>query len=121
MSGLRKLQPEEAAFRPRLPVRGFERPPARTRGHRLLRVRAGPGRRLRGSGELLRQELARILHETFYCERRKHGIFGSIFEIRTRMYFRPGRPRYTKSYASPITTTYLTDPFFRKGPDGAFL
>ena len=31
--------------------------------------------------------LARILHEAFYCERRKHGIFGSVFSIWTSMYF----------------------------------
>jgi hypothetical protein len=26
---------------------------------------------------------ARILHEAFYSERRKHGIFGSILQVRT--------------------------------------
>jgi hypothetical protein len=37
--------------------------------------------------------LARILHEAFYCERREHGIFGSIPEVRTRMYFSTIRPQ----------------------------
>ena len=37
--------------------------------------------------------LARILHEAFYCERRKHGIFRSILEVRTRMYFSTIRPQ----------------------------
>jgi hypothetical protein len=27
------------------------------------------------------------LHEAFYCERYKHGIFGSILAVRTRMHF----------------------------------
>ena len=40
--------------------------------------------------------LARILHEAFYYERRKHGIFGSIFRIRTRMYSSTIRPRIRK-------------------------
>ena len=31
-------------------------------------------------------DLARILHEAFYCERCKHGIFGSILEIRARAF-----------------------------------
>ncbi len=37
--------------------------------------------------------LTRILREAFCCERRKHGIFGSILEIRTRMYFSTDRKR----------------------------
>jgi hypothetical protein len=40
--------------------------------------------------------LARILHEAFYCERRKHGIFGSILEVRTRMYFSTIRPQTSR-------------------------
>ena len=31
-------------------------------------------------------DLARILHEAFTCERRKHGIFGSILEVRARTF-----------------------------------
>jgi len=42
-------------------------------------------------------ELARILHEAFYYERRKHGIFGSFFEIQTRMYFNTIRPRISRN------------------------
>ena len=41
--------------------------------------------------------LARILHEAFGCERRKHGIFGSILEGRTRMYCSTIRPRPLRS------------------------
>ncbi len=57
-----------------------------------------PGANLRGNPgrNLATQALpARILHEAFCCERRKHGILGqgefwlsteSILEVRTRMY-----------------------------------
>jgi len=43
------------------------------------------------------RELARILHEAFYCERRNHGTFGLFFEIQTRMYFNTIRPRISKN------------------------
>lgn len=52
-----------------------------------------------GGSVLCMDNVARILHEAFYCERRKHGIFGLIFEIWTSMYFRivgwvePERPK----------------------------
>ncbi len=38
----------------------------------------------------------RILHEAFYYERCKHGIFGSIFEIWTSMYSSTISPKITK-------------------------
>ena len=34
---------------------------------------------------------------SLYCERRLHGIFGWIFLIRTRMYFRSIRPLISKT------------------------
>jgi len=33
------------------------------------------------------------LHEAFYCERRKHATFGTILEVRTRMYSSTVRPQ----------------------------
>ena len=43
-----------------------------------------------------RRALDRISQETFYYERRKHGIFGSILEVRTRMYFSAIRPQTSR-------------------------
>ena len=52
--------------------------------------------------------LARILHEAFYCERRKHGIFGSILEVRTRMYFSTIRPQTSRINFALQARTFRT-------------
>jgi hypothetical protein len=52
--------------------------------------------------------LARILHEAFYCERRKHGIFGLILEVRTRMYFSTIRPQTSRINFALRARTFRT-------------
>jgi hypothetical protein len=42
------------------------------------------------------EDSAGILHEAFYYERGKHGIFGLILEVRTRMYFSTIRPQTSR-------------------------
>ena len=52
--------------------------------------------------------LARILHEAFYCERRKHGIFVLILEVRTRMYFSTIRPQTSRINFALRARTFRT-------------
>ena len=52
--------------------------------------------------------LARILHEAFGYERRKHGIFGSILEARTRMDFSTIRPRPSRINFALQARTFRT-------------
>ena len=52
--------------------------------------------------------LARILHEAFYYERRKHGIFGSILEVRTRMYSSTIRPQTSRINFALWARTFRT-------------
>jgi hypothetical protein len=49
-----------------------------------------------------------MLQEAFCCERRKHGIFGSIFEIRTRMYSSTIRPQTSKINYALRARTFRT-------------
>jgi hypothetical protein len=67
----------------------------------------------------IRTPLARILHEAFYCERRKHGIFVRgrnwspisselILEVRTRMYFSTIRPQTSRINFALRARTFRT-------------
>lgn len=46
-------------------------------------------------------DFTRILHEGFYCDRRRHGVFGSFFEIQPRMHLNTIRPRISKRQLCP--------------------
>ena len=55
--------------------------------------------------------LTRMLHEAFTCEQGKHGIFGSIVEIRTQTYFSaiwPQTPRINLALQARIFRTSTT-------------
>jgi len=52
--------------------------------------------------------LARILHEAFYYERRKHRISGLILAVRTRMYFSTIRPQTSRINFALQARTFRT-------------
>jgi hypothetical protein len=72
----------------------------------MERVRSDSSAESAGPGG--RKTVARILHEAFYCERRKHGIFGSILEVRTRMYFSTIRPQTSRINFALRARTFRT-------------
>jgi len=54
------------------------------------------------------ETLTRTLHEAFYCERRKREIFGSILEVRTRMYSSTIRPQTSRINFALRARTFRT-------------
>ena len=54
------------------------------------------------------RDLTRIMHGAFYCDRRKHGIFGSILAVRIRMYFSTIRPQTARINFALRSRTFRT-------------